>query len=108
MPSSPQINFSFQTQVSVYGAGMFANSMAITSGVIIPLWVTTFSSSATLIRLIFGVRHFLPLLLSIHGGALIDRLGTRRVIIVFAVLNTVISLFFPFFPIFGQPFYSKH
>ena len=37
----------------------------------------------------------LPLPLSIHGGALMDRLGTRRVMIVFAVLNGVIPLFFP-------------
>ena len=94
--SEPRIPL--RTQLAVYGSGMFANSMANISGLIVPLWVSTFSSSATLIGLVFGARHFLPLLLSIHGGALMDRLGTRRVMLMFAVVNALVPLFFPSMP----------
>ena len=93
-----EIKISLRTQLAVYGSGMFANSMSNISGLIVPLWVSTFSSSATLIGLVFGARHFLPLFLSIHGGALMDRLGTRRVMLVFAVINALVPLFFPSMP----------
>jgi MFS family permease len=36
-----------------------------------------------------GPRNFLTLVLSIHGGALMDRLGTRRVMIAFGLASTV-------------------
>jgi len=88
----------FRTQLAVYGSGMFANSMANISGLIVPLWVSTFGVSATVIGLVFGARHVLPLLLSIHGGALMDRLGTRRVMLIFAVINAAVPIFFPALP----------
>lgn len=87
-----------RTQLAVYGSGMFANSMSNISGLIIPLWVSTFGASATVVGLVFGARHILPLLLSIHGGALMDRLGTRRVMLIFAVVNAAVPLFFPALP----------
>lgn len=87
-----------RTQLAVYGSGMFANSMSNISGLIVPLWVSSFGVSATLVGLVFGARHILPLLLSIHGGALMDRLGTRRVMLIFAVVNAAVPLFFPALP----------
>ena len=87
-----------RTQLAVYGSGMFANSMSNISGLIVPLWVSSFGASATLVGLVFGARHILPLLLSIHGGALMDRLGTRRVMLIFAVVNAAVPLLFPALP----------
>ena len=71
-----EVKIPLRTQLAVYGSGMFANSMSNISGLIVPLWVSSFGASATLVGLVFGARHILPLLLSIHGGALMDRLGT--------------------------------
>ena len=77
---------------------MFANSMSIISGIIVPLWVVTFENSAVLLGIVFSARHFLPLILSIHGGALMDRLGTRRVMLIFAVVNAAVPIIFPAMP----------
>lgn len=98
MVNADQPAIPLRTQLAVYGSGMFANSMANISGLIIPLWVSTFGASATVVGLVFGARHLLPLLLSIHGGALMDRLGTRRVMLIFAVVNAAVPLFFPVLP----------
>ena len=77
---------------------MFANSMSIISGIIVPLWVVTFENSAVLLGIVFSARHFLPLILSIHCGALMDRLGTRRVMLIFAVVNAAVPIIFPAMP----------
>ncbi len=95
-PDTPVIPI--KTQLAVYGCGMFANSMSVISGIIVPLWVVTFESSAILLGIVFSARHFLPLILSIHGGALMDRLGTRRVMLIFAVVNAAVPLIFPTMP----------
>ena len=93
-----EVKIPLRTQLAVYGSGMFANGMSNISGLIVPLWVSSFGASATLIGLVFGARHILPLLLSIHGGALMDRLGTRRIMLIFAVVNAAVPLFFPALP----------
>ena len=93
-----EVKIPLRTQLAVYGSGMFAYSMSNISGLIVPLWVSSFGASATLVGLVFGARHILPLLLSIHGGALMDRLGTRRVMLIFAVVNAAVPLLFPALP----------
>jgi len=98
MANAEQLIIPIRTQLAVYGSGMFANSMANISGLIVPLWVSTFGASATVVGLVFGARHILPFLLSIHGGALMDRLGTRRVMLIFAVINAAVPMFFPALP----------
>ena len=98
MANAEQLVIPIRTQLAVYGSGMFANSMANISGLIVPLWVSTFGASATVVGLVFGARHILPFLLSIHGGALMDRLGTRRVMLIFAVINAAVPMFFPALP----------
>ncbi len=85
-------------QGAVYGAGLFANSMTHMVSVLVPLWVLTFETSPLMVGIALGSRHILPVLFSIHGGALMDRLGIRRVMIGFAILGIAVPLIFPFFP----------
>ncbi|MEE8515512.1 MAG: MFS transporter [Alphaproteobacteria bacterium] len=85
-------------QGAVYGAGLFSNSMTHMVSVLVPLWVLSFETSALLVGIALGSRHILPVLFSIHGGALMDRLGIRRVMIGFAILGIAVPLIFPFFP----------
>ncbi len=85
-------------QGAVYGAGLFSNSMTHMVSVLVPLWVLSFESSALLVGIALGSRHILPVLFSIHGGALMDRLGIRRVMIGFAMLGIAVPLVFPLFP----------
>ena len=68
------------------------------ASVVVPLWVATIESSPLLIGIVLGSRHFLPLFLSIHGGALMDRLGGRRVMIFFGIIGIITPLLFPAMP----------
>ena len=68
------------------------------AAVVVPLWVASLESSPFLVGMVLGSRHFLPLFLSIHGGALMDRLGGRRVMMFFAVIAIVVPLVYPAAP----------
>jgi MFS family permease len=66
--------------------------------VVVPLWALTLGPSAFMIGVVLGARHFLTLLLSIHSGALMDRLGARRVMVFFAVICIALPVFYPMVP----------
>ena len=85
-------------QCAVYASGLFANSLAYMITLVVPLWVLTLEPSALMIGVVLGSRHFLTLLLSIHSGALMDRLGARRVMVFFAVLCILVPVFYPMLP----------
>jgi MFS family permease len=79
----------WRVQGAVYGAGLFANSSLQLYNVIVPLWAVLLQPTPFMLGLAIGARQFLPMLFSIHGGALMDRLGTRRVMLVCAVVSLV-------------------
>ncbi len=66
--------------------------------VLVPLWALQLGMSAGEIGLAIGAAGVLPFLLAIHGGSLMDRLGTRRVTLVFAVTSTLLCGLYPFLP----------
>jgi len=85
-----------RVQAAVYASGYFATSMQNMAGLLVPLWVVvTLEPSALMIGVIIGARNFLPTLLSIHGGAMMDHLGAKRVMMVFAILSVLVHLIFP-------------
>lgn len=86
-------------QMAVYATGAFSNSMANVIGVILPLWALQLEPSPFVLGLVFASRHFLPLLFSIHGGALIDRLGTRRVMLWAAAAGVILPMVYPLMPV---------
>ncbi|MEE8334522.1 MAG: MFS transporter, partial [Alphaproteobacteria bacterium] len=51
-----------------------------------------------LIGLVVAARQILPVVLSIHGGALMDRFGARRVMLAFGAIGIASMAAFPFFP----------
>ncbi len=63
-----------------------------------PLWALSFGASAFEIGIAMGARSFLPFLFAIHGGALHDRLGVRRVMIFCALTSAALTLLYPVFP----------
>lgn len=87
-----------KTECAVYGVGMFSTTMFFMGAVIIPLWVVSLNPSPLMVGLVLGARQFLPLFFSIHAGALIDRLGPRRVMLFFALIGVVIPLLYPVLP----------
>lgn len=88
-------------QGAVYGSALFSNTMPNMVWVALPLWVLTLDVSPFLIGVALGSRHIGPVLFSIHGGALMDRLGTRRVMLVFAFIGAAVPLLYPAMPWFG-------
>ncbi len=96
--SAHQETVPWRLQIAVYGIGLFSTTMFYMAAVVVPLWVASLESSPFLVGMVLGSRHFLPLFLSIHGGALMDRLGGRRVMVFFAIVGVIIPLLFPVMP----------
>ncbi len=88
----------WRIQAAVYGVGLFSTSIYYIGSVIIPLYVYTMNPSPLLFGLMFSVPHLLPLVLSIHGGAMMDRLGARQVMVAIAALGAVVPLLYPVAP----------
>jgi len=84
-----------RTRLAVYGAGMFSDGA---SQVVVPLWLILLQPSAFEFGLVMGARALLPFLLSIHGGAMMDRLGPRRVMLFFASVGLILPILFPLLP----------
>ncbi len=91
----------WRMQLAVYGAATFSNSLGYMIMVVVPLWVVTLHVSPLMVGVILGSRHFLVLLYSIHGGAMMDRLDVRRVMVSFAVTGVALPFLYPLLPYVG-------
>ena len=85
-------------QAGVYGVGLFSTSIFYIGSVIMPLYLHTMNPSPLLFGLMFSLPHVLPLVLSIHGGAMMDRLGARQVMLAITTLGAVVPLLYPLAP----------
>jgi MFS family permease len=84
-----------------YATGLTANSVTMMLKVVVPLWALHLNMSPTMIGVAIGAAAVLPLILAIHGGVLMDRLGTRRVTLCFVFLTTVLVPLYPAMPLVG-------
>lgn len=89
---------SWRVQGAVYGIGTFSTSVFYIGSVVTPLFAYTMNPSPLVFGLVFSAPHFLPLLLSIHGGAMIDKLGARRVMLWCCTLGLIVPLLYPLTP----------
>lgn len=85
----------FKTEAAVYGIGLFTTSVFHIDSVIIPLFAYTFNPSPFVFGLVFGASHLLPLLFSIHAGALMDRLGAKRIMLFCTSLTVFLPVIYP-------------
>ncbi len=81
--------------LTAYATGLFTDSHAELLVIVIPLWALFIGLSPFEIGVIVGARSVLPFFLAIHGGALMDRLGTRRVLIVLAIFCVILPPLYP-------------
>src|ERR1700759_4119301 len=66
----------------IYGTAFFSLSLVPMASLVVPLWaIQHLNATPIWVGIAVGARSFMPLLFSIHGGALMDRLGTRRVMV---------------------------
>lgn len=85
-------------EFATYAAGFFSLSLVPMSALVVPLWSLELAASPTLIGVAVGIRSLLPAFLSIHGGASMDRLGVRRVMIYTAVVGVLLPPLYPMLP----------
>ncbi len=95
-PASEHI--SLRLQIAVYLCGICSNGTSSLVWVVTPLWVVELGASPFMIGIALGSYTFLPLLLSIHGGALMDKLGARRIILFFGTIVVILPWFYPMSP----------
>jgi MFS family permease len=95
MTEGPRQEIPLRTRLGVYGAGMFSDGA---SQVVVPLWLLLLNPTAFEFGIVMGARALLPFLLSIHGGALMDRLGPRQVMLFFASIGLILPILFPLLP----------
>ena len=86
---------------SAYAAGLFSMGQAELLTLVVPLWAMLQGASPTQIGTLVGARSLLTFFFAIHGGALMDRLGTRRVLMFFAAATGVVAASYPFVPWFA-------
>jgi len=79
----------------VLGVGLFTNAVWDMLSVVVPLYAVAVGLNAAQIGMIVAARSLLPALLSIHGGILMDELGTRRVLIWVAAASIAVPLLIP-------------
>ncbi|HSR55833.1 MAG TPA: MFS transporter, partial [Alphaproteobacteria bacterium] len=94
--AEPQIPLG--VQLAVYATGTFGNTINNVVTVLIPLWAIHLGASPLMTGLMIGARHLLTTVFSIHGGVLMDRLGTRRVLVWFGLIGAVTPFLFPVMP----------
>jgi MFS family permease len=85
-------------EFATYAAGFFSLSLVPMSALVVPLWSLELAASPMLIGVAVGIRSLLPAFLSIHGGALMDRLGVRRVMTCTAVVGALLPPLYPMLP----------
>ncbi|MBT6801092.1 MAG: MFS transporter [Rhodospirillales bacterium] len=95
---------SVRVQGAVYASGLFGATMSNLGSVVVPLWLLHLHASPLMIGLALGSFNLLPFLFSVHGGAMMDRLGARRVMIGFAIIGAMMPLLYPVFPWIGAVF----
>ena len=85
-------------QSSVYGIGLFCTSVYYMMVVTVPVFVASLGLSYLWAGIILGCRPVLSLFFSIHAGALMDRIGGRRVMIFFGTVGVIAPLLYPVAP----------
>lgn len=91
--------YSWRIQGPVYGTAFFTGNLFPISHVVMPLWAAVeLDASLFMVGVIIASRQLLPVTMSIHGGALLDRFGPRRVIMVLGVLGALSTATVPFLP----------
>ena len=81
--------------LATLGAGLFTNGVWDMLSVVVPLYAVAVGLNAAEIGLIVAARSVLPAVLSIHGGILMDQLGTRRVLLWVAAGSAALPLLYP-------------
>ena len=101
-PAAAPIALSRRVAWSTHATGFFCDSYTELFTLIVPLWAVYLGMTPLEIGILVSARSFLPFFLAIHGGVLIDRFGTRRVMIAAAVVCVVVPPLFIVMPLLSM------
>ena len=90
--------YAWRLETPIYATAFFTGNVFPMMHVLMPLWALQLTDSALVIGIIIACRQILPVLLSIHGGALLDRFGPRAVIMVMGIIGALCTGMFPVLP----------
>lgn len=90
--------YDWRLETPIYATAFFTGNVFPMMHVLMPLWALELTGSPLIIGMIISCRQILPVLLSIHGGALLDRFGPRQVIMVMGVAGALCTGLFPVLP----------
>jgi len=84
----------------VLGTSLASNINSDFMTIAVPLWAVMLGATPAEIGIMIGARSILPLFLAIHGGVLMDRFGTRRMMLIFTGIGTALMPLYPLSPWF--------
>lgn len=84
----------------VLGTSLATNVNSDFMTVAVPLWAVILGATPAEIGIMIGARSILPFFLAIHGGVLMDRFGTRRMMLIFTGISTALVPLYPLSPWF--------
>jgi MFS family permease len=85
---------------ATWACGFCCDSYSELFNIVVPLWAVYLGYSPFEIGVLVAARSVLSVFLIIHGGALVDRFGTKQVMVVFAAISVINPLLFPILPWF--------
>ena len=83
---------------AIFAVGFFGLGFVPMMTVAVPLWALDIGATPFMIGLVLGARAALSVVLSIPGGALMDRLGINRIAAAAAIATAVLFPLYPAFP----------
>ena len=89
MAQEAQEPIGLRLQWSVYLSGAFGSSIAGQMHVVLPLWLAMLHPSPLMIGIVLASRTFLPFLLAIPAGTVMDKIGAR--LSVFSLVGALVT-----------------
>lgn len=83
---------------TAFATGFFSLSLLQMVALATPLFSNHIGLSAALLGIMAGSRSLAPLIYSIHLGSVMDTVGVRRVLLLFAAMGIVLPPLYPLFP----------
>jgi len=100
IPQPAPAQIAGQSLRAVYAVGLFTMGLIDVFVFLIPIYALGLGMTDAQVGLLVGARAFVSLFLSIHGGVLMDRFGTRKVTLGFVGCIVVLAPLFPLVPNF--------
>lgn len=95
----PDVILTARAEFTAYSTAFISIGMLPMTQILVPLWCAVIlNMDPWMIGVIAGARAFLATFFSIHSGALLDRLGVRRVGVFCAMASVFLMLLYPVVP----------